>query len=426
MDLNLSFQEKTFYLLPNLKIKGHLFLIFDQNKNQITRFRLTIKNPPSLVDKTRTLFYLIKALSVEQNSNSFTLNDDIREFFSPSENLEKFVIKYKNKIIINNNFIIDNLIEFFLKEPIPAWNNLPYSEAFQENEKIKAKEVIEIYNLTLNKPTVLEQKKHPFLKLDFDFIKKNYSNDKDTLEIQKEKIQFFIDLTQLEILQAEYLKRNSNNSKLLDSYFYTFSMLEKTFFESNSCERNLNISILPNKEHFSCIILNAGISVSKNRTFYVSFLKVIYFFLFCLGIDLSDVFLVKKSDLLQIDKIEDLATITFFLNEKVITRTISANTKQFFILLKKDIETIYFSDFIFTKAKQQKNIKLQSLRFLVNRDLEGICENIKIQKITAETLHFSAIIYLRLTYSAEYVMQEYKISKSFLNRIENFYEIYIL
>lgn len=424
MDLNFSFQEKTFYLLPDLKIKSHVFLIFDKDKNEISRFRLTFKSPPSLVDKARTLFYLIKNLSVDRNSNSFILNKGIREFFSCSEDIEQFVIKNKNKIAIENNDIIDNLIDFFLKEPIPAWNNLTYSEAYKENPNIKSKEVIELFNLSLKKPISSKQKKHIFLELDFDSIKKKYYENKGTLKIQKEKIQFFTNLNQLEIFQAEYLKENSDNSKLLDSYFYTFSMLENTFLESIRYEKTLNISTLPNIEQFNCVLLNAGISISKNREFYVSFLKIVYFFLFCLGMDLSDVFFVKKNDLLQIEKTEN--SVIFVLNEKIITRTINANTKQLFSLLKKDIEIVYFSNFIFTKVKEQKNIKLQSLRYLVNRDLYEICENMKIQKIQVESLKLSAIIYLRLNYSSRYVLNEYQISKSFLNRIENFYEIQVL
>lgn len=58
-----------------------------------------------------------------------------------------------------------------------------------------------------------------------------------------------------------------------------------------------------------------------------------------------------------------------------------------------------------------------------NKNLEEICENLKIQKITAESLELGAIISLRLNFPFEYVIKECKISKSFLKRLERLYEI---
>ena len=148
--------------------------------------------------------------------------------------------------------------------------------------------------------------------------------------------------------------------------------------------------------------------------------------LFCLGISLKDVFFIKKDELLKISKTESNSTITFNLNEKKIDRTISFETKNFFNLLEEDIENTFSSNLIFTKIKQKKNIRIQSLRFLVNKDLEEICENIKIQKVTAESLELGAIVSLRLNFSFEYVVNEYKISKSFLKRLERLYEINVI
>lgn len=429
MELNLSFQEKIFYFSSSLKIKGHLFIIFDKDTNQISKFRLSLKSPPSLVDKGRTLFSLVKTLSLKQKSNSFILNGGLIEYFSSSETIDRFVDKHKNKILIHNDEIIEDLIEFFLKKPILAWNNLTYPEALKLNPKIQSKEVIDLFNLSLKKPNInnfSEEKEHPFLILNFDSIEKNYDADKETLKVQKEKLILLKGIKQLEFFQSEYLKKKLNNTKLLDTYLSTFFMLEKTFLECTSYEENLNTKVLLNSQEFSCILLNSGISVSKNRTFYVSFLKLVYFFLFCLGISLNDVFFIKKDELLKISKAEINSTITFNLNEKKIDRTISFETKNFFSLLQEDIENTFFFNVIFTKIKQKKNITIQSLRFLVNKDLDEICENLKIQKVRVESLELGAIISLRLNFSFEYVIKEYKISKSFLKRLERLYEINII
>ena len=429
MELNLSFQQKTFFFASNLKIKGHLFIIFDKDTNQISRFRLSLKKSPSLVDKGRTFFYLVKALSLEQNSNSFILNGGTREYFSSSETLDAFVDKNKKKILIHNDEIIESLIEFFLKKPIPAWGGLTYSEYFEINQKIESKDVIDFFNLSLKNPNIsnfLEEKEHPFLTLNFDVIEKNYDADKETLKVQKEKLILLKGIKQLQLFQTEYLTKKLNNTKLLDTYLSTFFMLEKTFLECTSYEENLNTKTLLNSQEFLCILLNSGTSISKNRTFYVSFLKLVYFFLFCLGISLKDVFFIKKDELLKISKTETNSTITFNLNEKKIDRTISFETKNFFNLLQEDIENTFSSNVIFTKIKQKKNIRIQSLRFLVNKDLEEICENLKIQRVTAESLELGSIISLRLSFSFEYVIKEYKISESFLKRLERFYEINVI
>lgn len=265
-----------------------------------------------------------------------------------------------------------------------------------------------------------DKKENGFLLLDFDLICKNYLVSKYTLEIKKKEAYFLKNLNELKILQKKYIQENLDNEELLNLYWLTFLTLEKSFKlnDQEYIKQKTNLTVLPNQREFECIMLNSALSIKRRKEFYVSFLRVVYFSLYCLGLDLRDIFHLKKNELLQI---EYLTIIKLNLNERFVRRTVSVEIKKTFALLKEDLEVIFDSNQIYTKPNKQ-NISEKSLLTLVNRDLEIITESLNLRNFKSESFKIRAVFNLREKYSEAYVLEEFQIPKSFLKRIEVFYQ----
>lgn len=421
MKIHFSFEENSF-LLPNGKT-FYLFIIYEINMNKIISYRLGQKSPASLVDKSRTTYSAIKKL-IPKGLNVITLNDEML-FFNLDQKL--FIEKYKTKFVITNTDLIQNLIEFFLNHPFKIWNNTSYSTAITTTKKIKSKIVIDSFNSYLNeKQNKINKKETNIINyfLAFDFKNENsiLQTPKYTLNRKKKEKAFLKSMDQLHFFQKEYIEKKLNSTLLLELYWGTLINLQIKIQSELDEFQNLNLTALPNEKEFLCILLNAGSSIKKNKEFYTSLLRIFYFYSYCLGLDLKDFFHLKKTDLLQIKTCEICEIVTFDLNSVLIKRTILPSTLQTFKYLDDDIKNVFQNNFFYTK-KENLNISNKSFLTLVNKDLDFITETLKLDKFRSESLKISAIFNIREFFSKNYVISEFQISKSFIERVESCYEI---
>ena len=408
MHLELSFEKATFISKTSKNI--YVFFIYDITEK--TTLNLRISNSKiGRVDQLRTIFSAIKKkLPQIEVGDTFFLNNKECVFSNIKDELFKECFEFISKT--ENTEIMTSFSSFF-------------SEMI-DKKSLRSSAILKDFNKFLttvdySEYSEVEDKLISFLDIDFEKEKQRLNKEFETIFYERKKSTY---IEQLNWLQQEQLlideKVDKNKLKSLLLFFIIKSNKFKEVTQNNEFSLRFTSFFVPNSFEIETIFRNAGMSVTRKSDYFSSFFKFAFFCLYYLGLDLDEIFVVRKDDLLTIIT-EELITLNLNPNEEV-KRTILSDTRERFISLEKDLSIIFEDCNQITYTNSKKHFSTKNLSYILNKDLRQISEVFFSNTFKVDSLKNSAPIRLLKRYPNFYVSKEFKITESFTKRLEQLYQ----
>lgn len=382
----------------------YIFIIYDIKEKKILSLRMS-KSESSKVDQIRSLNASIKRLNLDlKNEDIFIIQDTSYTYFDCCEKFSKINSK---RIQANNSCIMPIFLNFLHNLDGNDTKSSGLVTSFNNFLKVKNHlEITKIESEIFLRNNFDNEKKLINLEFENIFFKRKkeiYLNFLESLRVQKCFLRIEFDLAKINALLISYRLASDKILKIKDKYGFI----------------QLTTIVLPNSFEIELIFLNAGFSVIKNSDFFSVFLKLCYFILYFLGFSINDIYFIKLQDL---DKLLTENVVTFNLENKVKIRTILSDTREKYISIQEEVETLFDYSGKLKNTKNSSHLSPKTIALNINKDLKQISIILKIT-FTVETIRAAAIFRLLCFANDKYVANEFEINQNYIKKISKNYSM---